>query len=177
MHNAESTGYFCWQLATYPLREAVNATAESVPYGIDEFARADLEKEWSRSLPVKIPLVKASPVKFECQVYSTLRLPGNPPWGTVDVVIGRVLAVHIDEKYLSPEGKLDPKLTEPIARLGYYDYAVVRDTFEMRVPNTSVEMLAGLEGSTKGNQALRAKMARDAEEREKAKETNGDNNS
>ena len=31
VHNAESTGYFCWQLATYPLREAVNASAESVP--------------------------------------------------------------------------------------------------------------------------------------------------
>jgi hypothetical protein len=143
-----------------------------VPYGVDEFARAGLEKSWSQSLPVKIPLVAASPVKFECQVHSTLRLPGNPPWGTVDVVIGRVLGVHIDEKYLSEEGKLDPKLTEPIARLGYYDYAVVRDTFEMRVPNTSVEMLAGLEGSTKGNRALRDKLAKDAEEKGKA--ANGD---
>ena len=145
-----------------------------MPYGVDEFERARLEKSWSRSLPVQIPLVKASPVKFECQVHSTLRLPGNPPWGTVDVVIGRVLAVHIDEAYLSPEGKLDPRLTEPIARLGYYDYAVVRDTFEMRVPNTSVEMLAGLEGSVKGNRALRDKLAREAEEKEKSNEANGE---
>jgi hypothetical protein len=87
----------------------------------------------------------------------------------VDVVIGRVLGVHIDERFLSKEGKLDVKLTEPIARLGYYDYAVVRDTFEMRVPNTSVEMLAGLEGSTKGNRELREKLAREAEVASKEK--------
>jgi flavin reductase (DIM6/NTAB) family NADH-FMN oxidoreductase RutF len=159
VHNAESTGYFCWQLATYPLREAVNASAESVPYGTDEFERAGLEKEYSRCLPdgISIPMVKASPVKFECQYHSTLRLPGNPPWGTVDIVIGKVLGVHINEDYLR-DGKLDPKLTEPIARLGYYDYTVVRETFEMRIPNTSTEGLAGLEGSVKGNRAVREKL-------------------
>jgi flavin reductase (DIM6/NTAB) family NADH-FMN oxidoreductase RutF len=162
VHNAESTGYFVWQLATYPLREAVNATAESVPYGTDEFKRAGLEKEFSHCLPdgISIPMVKASPVKFECQYHSTLRLPGNPPWGTVDIVIGKVLGVHIDEAYLR-DGKLDPRLTEPIARLGYYDYTVVRETFEMKIPNTSPEGLAGLEGSVKGNRAVRDKLQKE----------------
>ena len=108
--------------------------------------------------PVKIPMVAASPVKFECQVHSTLRLPGNPPMGTVDVVIGRVLGVHIDEKYLNAQGKLDPKLTEPIARLGYYDYTVVRETFEMVIPNTSKHGLGGLEGSVKNNRELMRRM-------------------
>jgi flavin reductase (DIM6/NTAB) family NADH-FMN oxidoreductase RutF len=45
----------------------VQATAESVPYKVDEFEKANLEKEWSTILPIKIPMVKASPVKFECQ--------------------------------------------------------------------------------------------------------------
>ncbi|ETN37068.1 uncharacterized protein HMPREF1541_08058 [Cyphellophora europaea CBS 101466] len=177
VHNAESTGYFCWQLATYPLREAVNASAESVPYGVDEFDRAGLEKEWSRCLPVKIPLVKDSPVKFECQLHTTLRLPANPPWGTVDIVIGRVIGVHINDRYLNADGKLDPALTQPIARCGYYDYAVVKETFEMRVPNTSVEQLAGLEGSVKGNRALREKLEGDTQGENgqtKEGETNGE---
>lgn len=52
VHNAESTGYFCWQLATYELREAVNKSAEGVAYGVDEFERAGLEKSWSRALYV-----------------------------------------------------------------------------------------------------------------------------
>ena len=62
--------------------------------------------------------------------------------------------MHIDEAYLSPEGKIDVKKTEPIARLGYYDYTVVREVFEMKVPGTSAKMLGGLEGSAKVNRQL-----------------------
>lgn len=75
--NAESTGHFVWQLATYDLREAVNITAEQLPYGEDEFERAGLDKEKARL--TDIPMVKRSPVKFECDYHSTIRLPGNPP--------------------------------------------------------------------------------------------------
>jgi hypothetical protein len=37
---------------------------------------------------------------------------------------------------------------QPIARMGYYDYTVVRDVFEMRIPDASGEALAGLEGKS-----------------------------
>ena len=84
--NVEATGVFCWQLATYELREHVNSTSEQLPYGIDEFEHAGLEKEDAslNSISVKgkktpLPMVKASPIKFECTHYTTLRLPGNPP--------------------------------------------------------------------------------------------------
>jgi hypothetical protein len=30
--------------------------------------------------------------------------------------------------------------------MGYYDYAVIRETFEMRIPGVSEAVLAGLEG-------------------------------
>lgn len=42
--------------------------------------------------------------------------------------------------------------TWPIARLGYYEYAVVKDTFEMIIPGDK-NLLYGLEGSAKRNQA------------------------
>ncbi|KAL6399935.1 hypothetical protein AUP68_17345 [Ilyonectria robusta] len=95
VRNAEATGVFCWQLATYPLREAVNITAEQTPYGVDEFERAGLEKVWSTCLKIPVPMVKDSPVRFECEYYTTLRLPGNPPMGTVDVVIGKVVGKYL----------------------------------------------------------------------------------
>ena len=148
VRNAEATSKFCWNMATWDLREAVNISAEQVPYGVDEFDRAKLEKEWSVSLPGhKVPMVKDSPVKFECVYHSTLRLPATPPMGTVDVVIGRVVAVHIREDVLV-NGKLDLRKAQPIARCGYYDYTVVRDTFEMIIPGLDEAILAGLEGST-----------------------------
>jgi len=144
--NAEATGAFCWNLATYALREAVNITAQQFPPGVDEFERAGLEKEPARLSG--IPLVKQSPVKFECEYHSTLRLPGNPPMGSVDVVIGRVRAVHISDDVLT-DGLLDVSKTMPIARCGYYQYAVIKETFEMKVPGNDESLAAGLEGSSK----------------------------
>jgi len=141
-------------------------------YGFDEFETAGVEKEDSRVSGVvvdggdeegkegkegrremMIPMVKCSPVKFECEYYTTLRLPGNPPMGSADVVIGKVVGVHIDERVLT-DGKIDVRKTEPIARCGYYEYAVVKETFEMRIPGEDKAILAGLEGSAKKNERL-----------------------
>jgi len=160
--NAEATGKFCWNLATYDLREQVNITSEQVEYGVDEFERAGLEKEDSKIVDVnvrgekerkRVPMVKQSPVRFECEHYTTLRLPGNPPMGAVDVVIGKVVGIHIDERVLT-DGKIDVRKTQPIARCGYYEYAVVRETFEMRIPGEDRATLAGLEGSARVNRGM-----------------------
>ncbi|KAK1751466.1 hypothetical protein QBC47DRAFT_351634 [Echria macrotheca] len=148
--NVEATGKFVWNLATYDLREAVNITAQQVPHGVDEFALASLAKEFSAHLPGDgtnpVPMVKDSPVKFECVHHSTLRLPGASELGTVDVVIGRVVAVHISDWALTG-GRLDVRKTKPIARCGYYEYAVVEETFKMVIPGADGVTLAGLEGS------------------------------
>lgn len=42
----------------------------------------------------------------------------------------------------------------PIARCGYYEYAVIRDVFEMTVPGLSEDVMAGLEGSSKKNKII-----------------------
>ncbi|CAN9152962.1 hypothetical protein CC77DRAFT_979307 [Alternaria alternata] len=166
VRNVEATGKFIWNLATYELREEVNRSAVQEEYGVDEFEKAGVEKEDSKLSGVvvvgnsgegrkemMIPMVMRSPVKFECEYYTTLRLPGNPPMGSADVVIGKVIGVHIDERVLT-DGKIDVRKTEPIARCGYYEYAVVRDTFEMRIPGEDKAILAGLEGSAKKNEML-----------------------
>ncbi|KAI5251537.1 hypothetical protein E4T42_04256 [Aureobasidium subglaciale] len=149
--NAESTGFFGWNLATYKLREEVNITAQQLDPSEDEFTQAKLEKEEAKKIPVS--LVKESPVRFECAFDRVIELPGNPPMGTVDIVFGKVLAIHIDDQVLT-DGKIDIKKTEPIARLGYYEYACIRETFEMKIPGTNKALLDGLEGSSKANRSL-----------------------
>jgi len=152
VNNAEVAGCFGWSLATWDLREQVNVTAEFVPPEVDEFERAGLEKVWSQVLPVKTPLVQRSPVRFECVYHSTIKLPGNPPMGTVSIVIGRVVAVHVEDWALT-DGKIDIRKTKPIARCGYYEYAVVENTFEMIIPGMNEAVLAGLEGSSRRTKA------------------------
>lgn len=146
------------------MREAVNLTAEGVDEAVDEFEHAGLEKVESKVVSVRlgdgervgVPMVRRSPVRFECEYYSTLRLPGHPPMGSVDVVIGKVVGIYIDEEVLT-DGKIDVRKTEPIARCGYYEYAVVRETFEMRIPGEGKAVLGGLEGSTRINRELEEK--------------------
>jgi flavin reductase (DIM6/NTAB) family NADH-FMN oxidoreductase RutF len=145
VRNAEQTGQFVWNLATFSLREAVNISAEELPAGVDEFERAGLEKLPSRLVqPMR---VKGSPIQFECEYLNTLRFPGKPPMGTVDVVFGRVLAIHIDDEMIDANGMVDVLKMQPIARMGYFDYTTVDNKFQMIIPGNSKALLAGLEGS------------------------------
>ena len=74
--NAEQTGQFVWNMATYDLREAVNKSAEEVPPEVDEF---DLSGGVTKAAShgVKSCRVAESPVHFECIYHQTMRLPGN----------------------------------------------------------------------------------------------------
>jgi len=142
--NAEQTGEFVYNMATYELRQAVNISAQEVPADVDEFKLAGVGKAPSRL--VKPYRVKESPVQYECRYHQTLRLPGKSVLGTVDVVIGEVLAVHIKDEFIMPGGKLDIIGMKPIGRLGYYDFTCVETSFEMVIPGSNEELRAGMEG-------------------------------
>ena len=94
--NSEQTGEFVYNMATFDLREAVNRSAAEVPPEVEEFELAGVNK--APSIRVKPCRVAESPVQFECRYHQTLRLPGNGLMGTVDVVIGRVVLVHIRDE-------------------------------------------------------------------------------
>ena len=145
VRNAEETGEFVWNMATYALRDAVNKSAEELPHGVDEFEHAGLLKLPSRK--VKPMRVAGSPIQFECVYLNTLRFPGVPPMGTADVVFGRVVAIHIDDEVIDGQGMLDILKIQPLARMGYYDYTFVDNKFEMVIGGNNTALLAGLEGS------------------------------
>lgn len=145
--NTEQTGQFVWNMATYELREAVNKSAEEVPSEVDEFEIAGVTKAPSRI--VKACRVAESPIHFECAYHQTIRLPGNGTMGTVDIVIGRVLSIHIKDEVIGADGRIDILKVRPIARLGYYDYTSVESVFQMIIPGNDQRRLAGMEGSAR----------------------------
>ncbi|MFK7942542.1 MAG: flavin reductase family protein [Paracoccaceae bacterium] len=142
--NAEATGWFVWNMATYDLREAVNISASEFPPEVNEFVEAGVTEAPCIDAPG--PRVAESPCHFECRYLSTHRLPGGSTAGWVDVVYGQVERIHVRDDVVGADGKLDIPKIQPIARMGYYDYTVVRDVFEMKIPNASAATLAGLEG-------------------------------
>ena len=78
----------------------------------------------------------------------TIRIPGATPWGkgTVDLIIGRVVEIHVADEVILPGGKLDYKRLRLIGRAGYWDYGVMEDTFTMKVPGVSDARMAAMEG-------------------------------
>jgi flavin reductase (DIM6/NTAB) family NADH-FMN oxidoreductase RutF len=145
--NAEQTGEFVYNMATYDLREAMNRSASEVPPEIDEFEIAGITR--AASIRVKPCRVAESPIQFECRYHQTIRLPGNGVIGTVDIIIGRVVMIHIIDDVIGPDGRLDILKIRPLARLGYYDYTTVDSVFEMVIPGNNEVLLAGLEGTAR----------------------------
>jgi len=144
-NNAEQAGEFVYNMATYQLKDAVNLSAQQVPPDVDEFELAGVTKAPSRI--VRAPRVAESPVQFECLYRQTIRLPGRSPMGTVDIVIGEVVGVHIKDEFIRADGKLDILQMRPLARLGYYDYSFVDSIFEMAIPGANEKLRLGMEGS------------------------------
>lgn len=142
--NAEDTGWFVWNMATYDLREAVNLSAMEVAADVDEFSHAGVTPVPCIDAPG--PRVAESPAQFECKFLSTHRLRGSSKHGWVDVVYGEVARIHVKDEVVTPEGKLDIPSIRPLARLGYYDYTSVTETFEMKIPGTNSMTNVGLEG-------------------------------
>jgi len=130
--NAEETGEFVCSLATYELREAMNRTSKHVEPHVDEMALAGLSP--APSTLVAPPRVAESPVAFECKYWRTVELPGvDGEPGNHAIVLGQVVGIHIDDEALVA-GKVDITKLRPIARLGYRDYAVIDEVFELGGP-------------------------------------------
>jgi flavin reductase (DIM6/NTAB) family NADH-FMN oxidoreductase RutF len=132
--NIRDTGEFVCNLATWDLRDAMNATSAPLPHGINEMERAGLAPAPSRL--VKPPRVAASPCALECKMTQMLQLK-DAAGGDVDgyVVFGQVIGVHIDDRFIN-NGRLDTAAMKPIARCGYDEYAVVERMFAMTRPTS-----------------------------------------
>ena len=132
LRNIEETQEFVMNLATYDLRDAVNATSTHVPRGTDEFALAGLTKAPSRL--VKPPRVAESPANFECRLFRIVPLPADDGTAEDHLVIGRVVGIHIDDRFIV-DGRVDTVAMRPLARLGYSEYAAIGESFRMRRPD------------------------------------------
>jgi flavin reductase (DIM6/NTAB) family NADH-FMN oxidoreductase RutF len=131
--NIERTGEFVCNLATEPLAEAMNLTSAPAPREVDEFEVAGLAK--AASAEVAPPRVAESPAHLECRLVRVVELATTDPVAAPNrLVIGRVVGVHIADAVLV-DGRVDVTKLKPLARLGYMDYAPVRDVFAMKRPS------------------------------------------
>jgi flavin reductase (DIM6/NTAB) family NADH-FMN oxidoreductase RutF len=124
--NIATTGEFCVSIVSDALKNQMNISSQHVPHRVDEFELAGLRKAQARTIDV--PFVADSPVTLECKLHEIITLPGTSKW-----VIGLVQAVHIHDEFIV-DGKLDVTKYQPVARLGYKDYATISETYELERP-------------------------------------------
>ena len=139
---AVESGEFAWSMATYPLREQMNATSAGLPRGESEFEHAGLQTAPSRL--IKAPRVAASPASLECKVTQVVRLQALDGSLGGTLVLGQVVGIHIDPRFVK-NGQLDAVAMQPIARCGYHDYTVIDRVFSIVRPQGAGSPFGGAE--------------------------------
>ena len=121
------TGVFCVNIVENAMREVMNQTSGAWAAEVDEFELAGIEREDCRTIPCA--RVKGAPAALECRVTQVVQLLGAANY----VVFGEVTGVHLRDDCLV-EGRFDVLRFQPLARLGYRDYARVTELFTMVRP-------------------------------------------
>ena len=129
--NLEEIPEFVVNLVSRDLAEPMNESSGSFPYDVNEFEQCGLD-----ALPsaiVRPPRVRRSKAALECRVYEIVNLPTGVDGRQSHVVIGEVLGIHIDDE-LIVDGRVAEGRLDPLARLGYFNYAGLDEIFELRRP-------------------------------------------
>ena len=130
---ALQTREFVWNMPTWDLREAMNTTSASLQRGANEFDHAGLEMAPSRLVRRRASPPRPARWSARSRDAHAQDLEGNAT--DRHLVIGQVVGVHLDERYIRDDGILDVTAMRPIARCGYTsDYTVLERLFQMDRP-------------------------------------------
>lgn len=131
VRNIEQTPEFVVNLVSAVLAETMNSTSALLPYGESEFETFGVQAE--PSTRVRPPRVAASPVAFECSLYSIVPIGEGPL--AANVVFGRILCAHVSDAILDERGRIDPAKLDTIGRMGGEEYCRTRDRFALPRPD------------------------------------------
>jgi len=130
LQNIRETGEFVVNIVSGELVEKMIKTSVEAPYGVNEFDYAGLTPKLSSV--VTPPRVAESPIHFECKLNQIIDISLNPGGGSV--VIGTIVHMHIDERIMIGEDKIDLARLTPIGRLAGNSYVRVTDIFDIERP-------------------------------------------
>lgn len=128
LRNIRDTGVFCVNVVPEKLMHEMNVTAENFSGDVDEFERAGLEKINCET--INCSRVLASPAALECRMTDIHQINGADN----HVVFGEVIGIYLNDKCIV-DGRFDVTTYNPLSRLGYRDYSVVREVIELARPD------------------------------------------
>lgn len=126
--NIRETGCFCVNIVEQAAIDAMNASSAPLAAGMDEFAHAGIAKATAITQPCAI--VADAPAVLECRADQIVPLAG----AANVAVFGTVTGVHIRADCVV-DGRFDVTRFGLVSRLGYRDYAIVANPFELARPD------------------------------------------
>lgn len=120
-------------IVNFPMVEQMSLASAEYPREVNEFEKAGFTQVASDR--VRPPRVGESPVSFECTVERIIET--GQEGGAGNLVICKVIRLHIDRQYLDAEAQLDPRKLDLVARMGgnWYCRASGDALFEIPKPN------------------------------------------
>jgi flavin reductase (DIM6/NTAB) family NADH-FMN oxidoreductase RutF len=130
LNNVRATGEFVVNIVNEATMNAMNLSAGEYPPDVDEFEVVGMSKAPAQA--VKAPRVAESLIHFECMLHQVITLSEEPGGG--NIVIGRVVHIHVDDRVFIAPDKINIAELQPIGRLAGNAYSYVHDIFELIRP-------------------------------------------
>ena len=138
--NLQATGECTCSLASRALVDEMNMSSAAVNAGVNEFELANISAADSSMVTPR--RVADSPAAFECRLWKAIELPlveGRTGYTTVIVMVE---GIYVDDRFID-DGMVDVAAMEPLARLGYMDYAVINreNMFNLNRPEVDLSLI------------------------------------
>ena len=130
LRNIEETGHFVVNVVSHAMGRVMSDTSAEFPPEVSEFAACGLTAiEAARVAAARVAEALAA---FECELHAVMVLGAGP--GGANLVVGRIVAIHVDDRCLGDDGQVDPARLDTLGRMGGDSYATTRDRLEIPRP-------------------------------------------
>ena len=106
----------------------MNASSATLGKDVDEFAHAGVTPV--QCSEIDCPRVENAPASLECRATKIVKIEGAHNV----VVFGEVIGIHLRDDCVV-DGRFDVTRYNPLSRMGYRDYTMVREVFELTRPD------------------------------------------
>ena len=132
LENAMETKEVVINVVNFPIVEQMSKYSIEYEKGFNEFIETGLTQV--KSLLVKPPRVLESPISFECRVQEIISL--GESGGAGQLIIAKVVQIHIDKKFLDKNGDIDSEKLDLVARMGgdWYTRSTKESMFKIPKP-------------------------------------------
>ena len=130
LENAKETKEVVINIVNHSIVEQMSKSSREYDKGVNEFLETGLTQV--PSLKIKPPRVLESPISFECKVNNIVSLGDSG--GAGQLIIAKVVQIHINKDYLDSEGGIDSEKLDLVARMGGDWYTRVNKDSMFKIP-------------------------------------------